>query len=71
VKRANVYQTEILAWRGDYPVIAVGRYTDRSVYWFCDQCKMFHYHYSTEGLVKRCIKGDYQRQGHYIKIVEG
>ena len=69
--RTSPYHTEILAWRGERPVIAVGRYTDRSVYWFCDQCKSFHYHYPTDGVVRRCVKGDYRIQGHYIKVVEG
>ena len=61
-------RTEILEWRGDYPVIAVRRYTEKSVYWFCNQCKSHHYHYPTTGLVRRCSKGDWQ-DGHYIKEV--
>ena len=68
--RTNVYQTEILEWREGVPVIAVGRYTARSVYWFCSECKMFHYHWPTDGLVVKCYRGDWTK-GVYIKIVEG
>lgn len=69
VKRTNVYETEILEWRGEYPVIAVHWYSSRSVYWFCQQCKMWHFHWPTGDIVRKCFKGDW-KEGYFIKVVD-
>jgi hypothetical protein len=61
---------EILEWRGDVPVLGCLGYDLRTWFFYCPECKTFHYHKSVVGIQKaKCTKGRFISTGYYLKEI--
>lgn len=64
-------ETVILRWRGEAPVLAAMQYVDNLLFFFCEECKMYHYHRASDNLLPaRCVKETGLRKtGYFLEVL--